>query len=105
MSLPNPTPGTWEVYDEINVCVVNGINRHICTCSGNARANARLIAASPDLLDVLEEFTLDVQSAYTHGDGIEPDAFDLDVLRDEWPDLAITYEKALKAIARTKGGV
>lgn len=62
MSIPNHTPGPWEVFDEINVRAVNGINRYICTCSGNARANAHLIAAAPDLLAALEAVVEDFGS-------------------------------------------
>lgn len=68
-----------------------------------AIANARLIAASPDLLAVLEEFVEDVETSYQHSDEF-PDGDALEMLRVEWPDLAITYEKAVKAIALAKGG-
>lgn len=62
MSTTKHTAGPWEVYNEIDVRAVNGINRHICTCSGNARANAHLIAAAPDLLQALEAVVEDLGS-------------------------------------------
>jgi hypothetical protein len=64
--------------------------------------DARLIAASPDLLSVLDEFVEDVETSYQHSDEF-PDGDALEILRVEWPDLAITYEKAVKAIAKAKG--
>lgn len=88
--------------------VFAGRNTHVAVvCSQGlppeeVEANCSLIAAAPDCLEALEEFVGDVQSAHTHGDGITPDAFDLDVLREEWPDLAITYEKAVKAISKAR---
>jgi hypothetical protein len=65
-------------------------------------ANGRVMAASVDLLAVLEEFVEDVETSYQHGDEF-PDGNALEMLRVEWPDLAITYEKAVKAIAKAKG--
>ncbi len=62
------------------------------------------MAASVDLLAVLEEFVQDVEVAYTHEDGMpDEDISVADWLRVEWPDLAITYEKAVKAIAKASG--
>ena len=66
-------------------------------------ANGRLLASAPDLLAVLEEFVEDVETSYQHGDEF-PDGDALEMLRVEWPDLAVTYEKAVKAIALAKGG-
>lgn len=62
----------------------------------------RVRRAAPDLLAVLEEFVEDVETSYQHGDEF-PDGDALEMLRVEWPDLAITYEKAVKAIAKAKG--
>jgi len=59
------TPGPWEVYNEIHVRSVNGINRYICTCSGNARSNARLIASAPALLAALESIVLSPHAVET----------------------------------------
>lgn len=78
------TEGPWEVRDDIEVYAVNGINRYICTCSGNARANARLLAAAPDLLAALEEL---VKVAVFSN------------IRESYPVVA-----AQAAIAKAKGG-
>ncbi len=52
--------------------------------------------------EVLREFVEDVQSAYTHEDGMpDEDISVADWLRIEWPDLAITYEKALAVLEHT----
>ena len=68
-----------------------------------AIANRALVLTAPDLLAVLEEFVEDVETSYQHSDEY-PDGDALEMLRVEWPDLAITYEKAVKAIALAKGG-
>ena len=68
-----------------------------------AIANRALVLAAPDLLAVLEEFVEDVETSYQHSDEY-PDGDALEMLRVEWPDLEITYEKAVKAIALAKGG-
>lgn len=52
-------------------------------------ANARLIAAAPDLLAVLREFCQDVQAGGPN-------------LAEEWPDLQVTYEHAQAAIAKAE---
>lgn len=54
----------------------------------NSEANARLIAATPDLLAALREFIADI------------DAVGLEATEDAWPDLSPTYKLALKAIAK-----
>lgn len=61
------TPGPWEVYEtddafhssaEVGVCCANGERDVAYTLNGNnrdaARANARLIAAAPELLEHLK---------------------------------------------------
>jgi len=68
-----------------------------------AIANRALVLTAPDLLAVLEEFVEDVETSYQHSDEY-PDGDALEMLRVEWPDLEITYEKAVKAIALAKGG-
>ena len=45
--------------------------------------------------DVLREFTEDVKLAYGTGDG---DELDRTALRDDWPDLLVTYNHALAAL-------
>lgn len=52
--------------------------------------HARLIAASPIMLNVLEELCQDIQSG-----GPEIEA--------EWPDLHVTYQHAQDAISTVKG--
>lgn len=56
------TPGPWEArpdsenaFSAWSVYAVNDQNGYICTTSGNAKADARLIAAAPDLLEALRE--------------------------------------------------
>lgn len=72
-------------------------------CPEVTTANQRLFVAAPVILAVLEEFVEDIETSYQHGDEF-PDGDALEMLRVEWPDLAITYEKAVKAIALAKGG-
>jgi len=53
------TPGRWmisaERYRYIRVYAHNGGIAHLDTVDGEGMANARLIAAAPDLLEALEE--------------------------------------------------
>lgn len=59
------TPGPWQIsdaFDDGNGCVVENGTRMICECyedgepsTDEDRANARLIAAAPDLLAALEK--------------------------------------------------
>ena len=67
------------------------------------QAREQVRNAAPEMLAVLEEFVEDVETSYQHSDEF-PDGDALEMLRVEWPDLAITYEKAVKAIALVKGG-
>lgn len=49
--------------------------------------------------DVLREFVNDVKAAYGTGTGAgEGDELDREQLGDEWPDLLVTYDKALAAL-------
>lgn len=57
--MSNHTPGPWmiraERYRYIHVYAHGGGIAHLDTVDGEGMANARLIAAAPDLLEVLEE--------------------------------------------------
>jgi len=55
------TPGPWECSPQNNnpfcawdVKAPNEVNGYICTTSGNAKANAKLIAAAPELVKELD---------------------------------------------------
>lgn len=57
-----PTPGPWKVMpDRPNVIIMSEPadcgcgNKYACVGGGNIEANARFIAAAPDLLEALEE--------------------------------------------------
>lgn len=75
MATQKHTPGPWEVRDSVDV--YSG-GRHVCDCSGadsvlhvgleNA-ANARLIAAAPDLLEALDDVTAALESVLAHFEG------------------------------------
>lgn len=52
-----------------------------------------------EALAVLREFTEDIEAAYIHKE-LYPGSEALAVLRYEWPDLAVTYEKALAVLAK-----
>ena len=57
MTVTKHTPGPWA-YEQDNPpyggCTVTGEGEYICTTSGRALANARLIAVAPDLLRELK---------------------------------------------------
>jgi len=63
-------------------------------CGLNREQDGAKIGAD-ELTDVLREFVEDVRSAYGAGDGagIDEDALD-------WPDLAVTYRKAVAVLDR-----
>ena len=75
----------------------------IAECHGEERfANARLIAAAPDLLAALRQFCENIEAAggITEDDlGVEMPCGD-----PEWVDMAITYRAATLAIAKAEGG-
>lgn len=52
MTQDKHTPGPWRVFDEDKVVAVAPYGRLIAECGV---ANARLIAAAPDMLESLEE--------------------------------------------------
>ena len=56
----------------------------------DAEANARIIAAAPELLEVLKEFCQDVQAGGPN-------------IQEEWPDLYVTYQHAQAVISKAKG--
>jgi hypothetical protein len=52
------TPGSWEIDDNYIISSIDGIYYQICKLSGRGdrtEANARLIAAAPELLAACEE--------------------------------------------------
>lgn len=53
-------------------------------------AKGRLFAAAPELLSVVAEFIADVTANTPQ------------LTAQEWPDLYITYQKAVKAVAKAK---
>ena len=90
----NFTPGPWWRDDDGFIAAGSGdsyvtIADFDCTKDltiDEREANKTLAIAVHDLLAVLQEFTRDVE------------ANTVDSTRQEWPDLYITYRKALKAI-------
>jgi hypothetical protein len=84
------TPGPWE-NDRQTVYSVNGVHEQEIAevygnADGNAEANARLIAAAPELLEALKRITDAIE-------GTEPSQHVLDCL----------YKVAIKAIAKAEG--
>lgn len=68
------TPGPWHVDDAGRDTYVTSDHEHICRLEGNTlsadKANARLIAAAPELLDALQKIPqryLDDMDAHTPG--------------------------------------
>ena len=63
------TPGPWRVDDNYVLCLYDGRPNNICRMLGRGdetEANARLIAAAPDLLEACEVMV----AAYDEGLGI-----------------------------------
>lgn len=113
----NHTPGPWEVSEEngyfpsvflgprlrysdnsgsfrASICINEGPTPEdvksgfgFATTMGTCKANAQLIAAAPQLLNVLREFVADIDA-----NSIQ-----------EWPNLCITYRKALQVIEQATG--
>jgi hypothetical protein len=102
--LVGATPGPWHVEPEewtegrgIAICGKDGAVAIIdaeMAPNGEDYANARLIAAAPELLDALREFVSDIEAAYSSG---------MDILKNAWPDLVVTYQNAQAAIAKAGG--
>jgi hypothetical protein len=75
------TPGPWEVWDitGLDVVAFAGPNPHficgpvmmsgVCADLDQCRANARLIAAAPELLEALVSVLASVPFSSYHGDG------------------------------------
>lgn len=112
MKLPH-TPGPWKMYlteDEAGDLIYNIgtvakgdfiADTGYLGSAAKRKANARLIAAAPELLAMLEEFVSDIRVAYL---GLS-DACDIHetALADEWPDLAMSYLRAVTIIKKAKG--
>jgi hypothetical protein len=54
-----------------------------------AARKAGTMRVDDELMQVLKEFTSDVRVAYSH---------DMSKLKDEWPDLYVTYQHALEVL-------
>ena len=62
------TQGPWEILNTLEICAGN---KDICEMKGwmnEDQANARLIAAAPDLLKALEEISLCSQNSMSSKD-------------------------------------
>jgi len=94
---------TWTIDGCIsmqNLDIVRGDNRiamldceNEALCDGDILANARLIAAAPDLLAALEAFELWTDALANAGE-MTPDA---------WVELDKLHQKACSAIDKAKG--
>jgi len=68
------TPGPWETRDDYSIVAPTYITIAYVALHGNTemeRANARLIAASPDLLDALKLVVLDLDLAMSYDEAAE----------------------------------
>lgn len=73
------TPGPWFSGDELWACITTaagGRGGHLATCTGvvpptEQRANARLMAAAPDLLEALEAVMAIAEGLEEFSDGAE----------------------------------
>jgi hypothetical protein len=52
------TPGPWEVYDTWNVRGGSESMVHICEANHRSVANARLIAAAPEMVEALHSWVM-----------------------------------------------
>lgn len=100
MSAPKPadqaahTPGPWHAIDEGDHFDIMGDDSTawIGTVNGGRDedvADARLIAAAPELLAALREFVEDYER--------------VDPPKNEWPDLYFTFKKARAVLAKVGG--
>jgi hypothetical protein len=78
MKEPNHTPGPWkadggDVWDsDMSICILNSENEYGPGNRNQIRANARLIAAAPDMLEALEEIArLPIAATYPDGPCID----------------------------------
>lgn len=100
------TPGPWKVVEIDHATKIVAPNRKWAVCghmnatdedAGELAANARLIAAAPDLLAALVACDVSMDAAVALGIGdILPPAY-----RDSW---ARAHTAARAAIAKLKGG-
>lgn len=86
------TSGPWELSPDAvpkghtQITVYAESNGERVATVFREEANARLISAAPELLATLQEFVADIR------------ANTVEATAKEWPDLCITYRKALEAI-------
>lgn len=66
-------------------------------------ANARLIAASPTLLEALQDFCLSAECAAGCDEGVDPDTAYSEILSFAGSALASSYDKARAAISKATG--
>jgi hypothetical protein len=61
MNITDYTSGPWEAKDQWGYIKIHSKDEGVCAVHGlgvNSQANARLIAAAPDLLKVVEDYVL-----------------------------------------------
>lgn len=67
--LPNPTPGPWKVHFYRPFQIVRADNEHVIIANAvddNQAANARLIAAAPELLDACKLAMEEAKQMHDH---------------------------------------
>ena len=94
------TPGPWEVcgHDVRGPYAMGDSERpglHVCTVAGGDKANARLIAAAPEMLDLLVKLR-DAGSWYSS-------ALEIDVYRKDAPDGEELEAELIALIAKATG--
>ena len=101
--MAQPTKGPWRAAGR-NVSTDGAILIARCDTrpDGEHVANAAVMAASLDMLSVLEEFVEDVRRAYIGEQ--EDEMLKHSALAHNWPDLVRSFHIARAAIARAKGG-
>jgi hypothetical protein len=94
------TPGPWSIAEYRREVVFGPDDVLVASCCHayktrqECEANARLIAASAELLAACKELVGDIEAAYSTN---------MDDLQAEWPDLVETFDNAKAAIAKATG--
>lgn len=101
--MAQPTKGPWKATGRnVSADGAGLIARCDTRPDGEHVANAAVMAASLDMLSVLEEFVEDVRRAYIGEQ--EDEMLKHSALSHNWPDLVRSFHIARAAIARAKGG-
>ena len=103
------TPGPWKVEEDLYICfgeAASGVTLakvFEATDDGvGDHANARLMAAAPDLLEAVESFVSDIDSSYLGHFPKDANGMCISTEAD-WAELGQSYNTARRAIAKATG--